>query len=172
MEITKNQAKRMLYKNFDDHITRKHGIVIEGWPLKTFENPSSVGSQLELKVLLNSWKSGATRFHKMSAAEHMAWVEARAEPPNPLTDGRRAPAPPPQQTGQGSSLAPTTITANAVEVPFIQFEPPAAVSTSTVTTLSNPARAPKKPRKERSDKGKPRKKLQIPGVTTFSAMNL
>jgi hypothetical protein len=41
----------MIYKNFDGHITRKHGIVIEGWPLRAFDNPSAIGSQVELNVL-------------------------------------------------------------------------------------------------------------------------
>lgn len=156
----------MQYKNFDDHITRKHGIVIEGWPLKTFENPSSVGSQLELKVLLNSWKSGATHFRKMSTTEHMAWVESRAEPsPSPSVDEQGTPPPPPQQAFNFTFV---TNTPGVGEALSIQSEQPAAQT--SITTTPDTAPATKKPRKVRSDKGKPRKKAsQIPGITTFSA---
>lgn len=158
----------MIYKNFDGNITRKHGIVIEGWPLRTFGNPSTIGSQVELKVLLSAWKSGATRFRKMSVEEHMKWVEAHADfqPPSTLSAGstRMPPPPPPPVQNDDTDLAPAT-NLTPPHMPFIQYQSPAVPSTSTASTPSGL----KKPRKTRSDKGKPRNKtLQIPGANVFS----
>ena len=70
--VSKEEVNRMIYKNFSDHITHKHGIVIEGWPLRVFDNPSAIGSQAELNVLLKAWETGTTRFRKMPEDEHMA----------------------------------------------------------------------------------------------------
>jgi len=38
----------MIYVNFDEHITLKHGVVVEGWLFCKFKNPSAIGSQVEL----------------------------------------------------------------------------------------------------------------------------
>jgi hypothetical protein len=175
--ITGNQANRMIYKNFDEHITRKYGVVIDGWPLRTFDNPSSIGSQVELKVLLNAWQTGATRFRKMSVKEHMVWVEGRAdsEPPGTLPTHPTPALPPSPPSPSSSPLPPTqhnepdlTLAVNPplLHTPFIHFEPPATppVSMNTVPGIS------KRQRKTRSDKGKPRKRAsQIPGADIFSA---
>ena len=166
--ITKDHVNRMIYKNFDEHITRKHGIVIEGWPLHTFENPSSIGSQMELKVLLNAWKTGATRFRKMTVEEHLAWIENRAnnDPPSSVVvhPPPASSLPSPMDHGY-QDLAPAT-TPWAPDTPFnvIDFGSPATPPTGTTSTNS----IPKKTRKVRSDRGKPRKKAaQIPGVNVF-----
>jgi len=166
--ISKGQAARMIYKNFDKHITRKHGIVIEGWPLSTFDNPSAIGSQMELKILLNAWQTGATRFRKMSTDEHIAWVEGRTSPEPPstsLTNPPPTPLPslPLQHNDPDLTLA---INPPSLHPPFFHFESPAALPISTNST----PRMPGKPRKTRSDKGKPRKRAtQAPGMSVFSA---
>jgi hypothetical protein len=166
----------MYYKNFDQHITRKHGIVIEGWPLRTFDNPSAIGSQVELKVLLGSWETGATRFRKMSVQEHMTWMENHAES-EPIPTIMDQPAlitmddpalmlSPFQHDDPGFTLA--TIPPADLQQPFntIDFQ-----SASPAPTSINPTHgAPKRARKVRSDKGKPRKKAkasQIPGAGVF-----
>ena len=195
----------MRYKNFESHITHKHGIVIEGWPLDTFKNPSSIGSQVELRVLLNSWRSGATYFRRMPDAEHMAWVKSQNKPsPDPSTDKHTAPVEspgepspnpltdnhpgstlqPPQQTieeltshhfgdpGPSSQQEPTppNFSANAAGMTgmsFFQFELNAATTTAPGNAPSTSV--PKRPRKTRSDKGRPRKKSsQTPGTNVFS----
>ena len=158
----------MIYKNFDEHITRKHGLVIHGWPLPVkFDNPSAIGSSVELTTLLNSWQNGSTYFRKMGTAEHMAWIEARAnlELPSDL------PAVPPTTSSmllpvQNSHLDPTLATNPSAHPSFIHFETPA--NPMVVTNL--PASGSKKPRKTRSDKGKPRKKAShVQGTNVFSA---
>ena len=148
----------MQYKNFEDHITRRHGVEIKGWPLKTFENPGSVGSQVELKVLLNSWQSGATYFHKMPDTEHFEWLKSRAEAA-PTRPSNEQVFPPQHQTAQEPA---PPINPAGIGASFIQFELPTTTSSNVASTL-------KKPRKARSDKGKPRKKAaQVPGVNVFS----
>lgn len=168
--ITKGDANRMIYKNFDDHITRKHGIVIEGWPLRTFENPSSIGSQVELQVLLNAWKTGATRFRKMDVKEHMVWVEnhTNSDPPSSLVAPLPSISPSPEslvtQNSQDHTPGPAAISSMS-DTPFniVHFESPATLPTRT-NNIS------KKPRKTRSDKGKPRKRgVQMSGENTFQA---
>jgi len=171
--ISKQQVNRMIYKNFEGNITRKHGIVIEGWPLSTFDNPSSIGSQVELKVLLNAWQTGATRFRKMTTEEHMAWVEEHAKSELPSARATHPPPapsqPPPPAQHNDHDLGPA-MDPPALDGAFstIQFEPPTALPGADTTQ-----RVPKKSRKVRSDKGKPRKRTsQIPGVGTFHAGTL
>ena len=166
--ISKGAAHRMIYKNFDDHITRKHGIVIEGWPLRTFENPSSVGSQMELRVLLNAWNTGATRFHKLTDDEHIAWVENRASL-EPSSSAAHLPSTssssPPEEHGQRDHATATAPPVTVAPFNIVHFESPTTPPTAT--------NIPKKPRKTRSDKGKPRKKaVQIPGGNIFRAGTL
>jgi hypothetical protein len=168
-ETSKGDAKRMIYKGFDKHITRKHGIVIEGWPLGTFDNPSSIGSQLELKVLLNAWQTGATRFRKMNDKEHMAWVENHADSEGPSPLATHPPSPSLPLPGQLNGQDPASPITPEPQAPFnvIHFEP------STTSPPTNNTPKPKRPRKARSDKGKPRKKpSQVPGVATFHTNTL
>lgn len=160
----------MIYKNFDEHITRKHAVVIKGWPLHVFDNPSKIGSQLELKTLLNAWKTGATRFHKMTVDEHVDWVEAhtRTEPPSTVsTHPPPMSLPLPPAAAQHNNANPTPVINPAMsDTPFIHFGPSAPPQSSTTLTPT----ASKKPQKTRSDKGKSRKRTtQIPGVDVFSA---
>ena len=150
----------MIYKNFDKLITRKHGIVIEGWPLQVFNNPSAIGSQMELGVLLRAWQTGANRFQRMTEDEHTAWMvnHAGSEPPSTgATD--LLPAVPSTETHQDSTL-PISLSVFESLFDFVSLE------STTYPQARNPA--PKKPWKTRSDKGKPRKKtLQIPGANVF-----
>ena len=160
----------MIYKSFDENITRKHGIIIEGWPLHVFDNPSAIGSQVELNVLLKAWQTGATRFRKMTDDEHMAWAENFASTEHPSIGTASSPTTisPSQAHNQDANLAPPT-SLPAFHTPFniIPFE-----SASTPQTSNNAPQTsnnvPKRPRKTRKDKGVSRKRLQIPGANVFS----
>ena len=66
----------MYYTNFDDHVTAKYGVVIEGWPLKTFAAPGTFSSIPTLTVLYNSWANGHTSFRSVSDAEWDRWLVA------------------------------------------------------------------------------------------------
>jgi hypothetical protein len=67
----------MYYRNFDDSITAKYGVVLEGWPLERFCNPSDIVSRTEISVLRSSFESGATRFRLLTQAELATWSETR-----------------------------------------------------------------------------------------------
>ncbi|KAG6835431.1 hypothetical protein H0H93_001532 [Arthromyces matolae] len=66
---------RMVYTNFDEKVTYAHGILLENWPLKTFSSPSDMSTRHEITVLLDSFKSGVTRFRAMGGQEWMKWKE-------------------------------------------------------------------------------------------------
>jgi hypothetical protein len=67
----------MFYQNFDTNITAKYGVVIENWPLEKFSSPSDIGSRNEIRVLLQAWESGTTRFRKLSDEELTQWEDAQ-----------------------------------------------------------------------------------------------
>ncbi|KAJ3475258.1 hypothetical protein NLI96_g11954 [Meripilus lineatus] len=72
-----NKIWRMNYNNFATEITAKHAIVCEGWPLSTFQSPSSINSRTELDVLLNAWTTGVTSFRRLEPDEFKKWSDAR-----------------------------------------------------------------------------------------------
>jgi len=156
----------MFYKSFDDQITRKHGIIIDGWPLPVFENPSSIGSQVELKVLFNTWQSGAAHFHRMLEDEFMSWLTTHYGDGPPLTASTRplVPAVPLPSTAAdhpSHTASTSSSTAPAPTINFVQFDPASPAPSAGVQ---------KKARKTRSDKGKPRKRAsQLPGEHVFPA---
>ena len=154
----------MIYKNFDEHITRKHGVIVEGWPLPLFNNPSAIGSQLELGVLIRAWQTGATRFRKMSEDEFMAWMESRSPSQPPFTaTGVPPEIPPSGGYNQDPNITPPPNQPSFHTALNVMSLQPAA----TPWTSGN---VPKKPRKTRSDKGKTRKKpSQVPGASVFDA---
>ena len=163
--ISKGDANRMMYKDFDEHITRKHGIIVEDWPLRVFNNPSAIGSQVELNILLRAWQTGATRFHKMTEDEHMAWLENRcsSEPPSTGAASFLPATPPPEARNQDTAPIPLTN-------PSMFHSSFNVISLEPAPTPQTSNNAPKKPRKTRSDKGKPRRKgSQIPGANVFHA---
>ena len=75
--LTEVPITRMAYNRFDDLITAQHRVVVRNWPLKTFCNPSAVGSRTELELLYNVWKSGRTYFEQLTHEEMEAWEDSR-----------------------------------------------------------------------------------------------
>ena len=153
----------MVYRSFDEQITWKHGIVVEGWPLPKFENPSAVGSQLELRTLFNAWQSGAACFHKMPEDEFLSWITNRHEGGSPST------AATPSVTVASSSSTIASHDGHTTHTPpptsatpafnFVEFD------LASPTPLVG---VQKKARKTRSDKGKPQKRgLQLSGELVF-----
>lgn len=148
----------MFYKSFNEQITRKYGILVEGWPLPAFENPSSIGSQVELRVLLNAWQSDVARFRKMSEREFESWkAEYYDLSPEACPQVTASPLSNANHATHTSSLASPAPAINIVEFDMVSSDTP-------------PANAQKKARKTRSDKGKPRKRRsQVPGELMFLA---
>lgn len=63
----------MSYARFDQDITAKYGVVLEGWPFETFRNLADErASNDQLRRLLDSLHSGGCYFRKLTAAEVLA----------------------------------------------------------------------------------------------------
>lgn len=174
----------MFYKNFEDHITWKTGIVIRNWPLPGFRSPSEVASMAELDILQNGWTSGATHFYMLMPSEFREWqaeqregtVEAQPAGHNTRAEGGHAPANSsrPNEDGTSSSgnahAAQSQSTSNTNTHSHATGDSSAGpphgtfVNSFAVTGIHGaPIAMKKRARKERSDKGKPRKKRAVRG---------
>lgn len=171
------KAGRMMYQNFDRHITMKYGVIIDHWPLQKLCSPNDVGSLPELQVLYNAWNMGATSFRKLTQEEFQQWIESHTAQAV-LADTPTSTPPPPALLPASTSLtlsppgpsdmacdpialvlpapdaapnnAPTDITGIVAETA------PAAGGVVSVITFSGAPGTHKKSRKQRSDKGKSR----------------
>jgi hypothetical protein len=146
----------MYYANFDDHITEKLGMILENWPPKKFCHPAEIGSQTELKVLIDAFESGATRFQRLSPEELPEWQESRFQDAlNSGVNGQVNEEDTGTNTqqlehGQGSQQMEQGTSRDGQQAPFTN-------AINTVTTANGSAIAVvKKPRKTHSDKGKKR----------------
>ncbi|KAL0572269.1 hypothetical protein V5O48_009695 [Marasmius crinis-equi] len=67
---------KMHYEDFDYHISYKKGVVMEGWPLPQFKNPSELSSALgPLEQLRDALVNDTCRFRKMDCVEWAAFKE-------------------------------------------------------------------------------------------------
>ncbi|KAG1869943.1 hypothetical protein F4604DRAFT_1583844 [Suillus subluteus] len=76
-EAAQVPISRMYYVNFDENITAPYGVVLDNWPLKKFASPGDIGSMVEVKIVYNAFRTGATKFRKLTAAEWEDWDETR-----------------------------------------------------------------------------------------------
>lgn len=137
---------RMVYTNFDSHITLKHGIVCEGWPLERFCAPSAFHSRTELQVLHGAWSSGTAKFRRLSHSEMEAFSAEQFE--ERMDETRRSPTP-------------DYIDPSLVDVPRpTSDQGSGSVSAMRpmmgVMSVSGKVFFVKKPRKDRIDKGSTR----------------
>jgi hypothetical protein len=165
-------------------MTNKYGIIVRNWPLKDFKCPGKINSLPALLVLYNAFKNDVATFYKMSPAELEDWRDQRfcavpvpsstplslppsnIETPVPtsvplptpaISPAPDAPAPTPEAidptvviaVASNSILDPTP--SNAI-VPIIGDKR----TYSAVFTVDGQQLVTKKPRKQRSDKGKKR----------------
>lgn len=117
----------MPYANFEDRITERLGIVIQGWPLSEFQAPGKFNSRVELETLYNAWLNGTTSFRRMSKAEHKTWHKERLK-------GKAAVA---------TSIAPTVDTIPADNAPTATASP--ASTTIAIATASSSGDTPVSP---------------------------
>jgi hypothetical protein len=173
-------VSRMYYVGFEIHITEKYGIIIENWPLKDFKSPGSIGSRLELNTLYHAWISRATRFCWLSPLELEEWQRQRIQTAKAALPSSTA------SPVASNQLSSATVTYGNQSVAIDQSDTashdpdvisspeaaslsiassstggvtPAAMdcaSTTTIFPVSTLTLVTKKPRKVRSDKGKPR----------------
>jgi hypothetical protein len=67
----------MYYTNFDDNITAKWRVILEGWPLQKFCSPADLSTRNEVQLLLHAWQNGTAHFRRLSEEEWEAWEAAR-----------------------------------------------------------------------------------------------
>ncbi|EMD37934.1 hypothetical protein CERSUDRAFT_94917 [Gelatoporia subvermispora B] len=178
--VAQANVPKMQYKNFHRQITARYGVVIEGWPLDKFVPPSLVKSRTELEVLLRAWETDATRFRKLSKQEFQLWQEnhvREAQSTEDSDDDESEETIDDTALGGGAEpfmqdLVPST-RSDPTESSVQDESPSQAVTqlksnprNDTLTNIVNVVMSAsgtavpivKKPRKTRSDKGKPRKK--------------
>ncbi|KAH9912146.1 uncharacterized protein BXZ73DRAFT_43934, partial [Epithele typhae] len=70
---TRGSPPAMWYSDFPKRITYKFGVVLENWPLETFQAPGRFNSLKFLNVLRSAWESGTTRFRSLTNEELLTW---------------------------------------------------------------------------------------------------
>ncbi|KAH9858615.1 hypothetical protein C2E23DRAFT_712761, partial [Lenzites betulinus] len=78
-EATHQAAKKMFYTGFSDRITSAFGVIIEGWPLREFQPPSSFRTRIELTTLLQAWENKTAQFRKLSVQEWRQWEAQKTD---------------------------------------------------------------------------------------------
>jgi hypothetical protein len=180
-----DKLSRMFYSNFETHITDKFGIVVVNWPLPQFVSPCALGSRLELQTLHNAWQSGSTYFRRLSREELAQWQKQRLSAPTanqPQISTPETTAGTSQVDSSHLSPQPPAHEHDTSQVDAFESPPSNNVSsisgTASVLPTSGPGPVPsagaspgpstgvfavstagvitKKPRKQRSDKGKKR----------------
>lgn len=76
-EIIGRRPVRMSYKSFDTRITKKYGVTVENWPQLPFSGISPINNPEHSIALYLLWKSGATRFKRLSPEEKEIWDATR-----------------------------------------------------------------------------------------------
>ncbi|KAI0686723.1 hypothetical protein BC835DRAFT_1420231 [Cytidiella melzeri] len=163
----------------DAHITEKFGIIVVNWPLAQFIAPGSINSRLELQTLYNAWSTGATYFQCLTPAEAEAWHKERfsrqvaaavstvtetlpdasvggdqvSSTDNPVPE----PGTPTDNAGPSNAL-PASGDASAPPPPLgsASDQQTTSIAQTGVFAVSGATLVTKKPRKQRSDKGKKR----------------
>ncbi|KAL0578047.1 hypothetical protein V5O48_003953 [Marasmius crinis-equi] len=83
-EATGNKTLEMNYKTFDKSITKEYRVVLEGWPLAKFANPSDLGSsKRDMQTLLDALTNGTCCFRKLEGEEWTKWLENYNNTPQP-----------------------------------------------------------------------------------------
>lgn len=123
----------MFYQNFTKNISLKYGVVIEDWPLDTFKSPSDISSRNEVTILFNAWKSGATRFRKLSAEELRQLEEDEFQAAMSQMGGGVDDEP----TGSVTTMATTTAENGNPSSPTTELRSTASIASTSQTTLTD-----------------------------------
>ncbi|KAI0069986.1 hypothetical protein K474DRAFT_1745859 [Panus rudis PR-1116 ss-1] len=115
--VSPKRLNKMHYADFEEYLTRRHHIVVCGWPVEKFQSPYSITSLTELRGLRDRLKTGATYFKKLTDDEYEQWSQARFNQALALTQAQTATpedgASPAADTSlSGASNAPTSGTSN------------------------------------------------------------
>ncbi|KAI1793198.1 hypothetical protein LXA43DRAFT_1060201 [Ganoderma leucocontextum] len=138
-EVSGGAVTRMMYKNFDVHVTENTGIIVERWPLPVFRAPGDISSSVELQTLIDAWTTGATYFRIMGEDELREWRCRRRGLQGPsVVDSVSASSTssvPPQAAPSEIELPPSTSPA----VPSPASSPPSSATPATSSTSTPPA---------------------------------
>ncbi|KAJ2927306.1 hypothetical protein H1R20_g9789, partial [Candolleomyces eurysporus] len=157
---------RMMYTNFDEAITLKHGVILKGWPLPKFCCPSHLTACSDLEILYNAWKSGVAHFVKLDDNEYDKWhteyLQRRAagmvdQPINPVSNGEsiNTTVPPVDDPSAHTNDLPVNVNVqHAIEGPPVP--PVLAPATTFMNFAPDGSVVAPKARKTRKDKGVPR----------------
>ncbi|KAF8222541.1 hypothetical protein L208DRAFT_1074497, partial [Tricholoma matsutake] len=56
----------MQYVNYDEAITQRYGVILEGWTFNRFVNPSEFSTSIPpLQTLLDALNNGSCKFTKL-----------------------------------------------------------------------------------------------------------
>ncbi|KAH9846930.1 hypothetical protein C2E23DRAFT_863660 [Lenzites betulinus] len=157
-EATHQAAKKMFYTGFSDRITSAFGVIIEGWPLREFQPPSSFRTRIELTTLLQAWENKTAQFRKLSVQEWRQWEAQKTDsqlPPGTSVIHAVWFAP-----GVIQTVTPDTSTPSAASSSTVAGSADASAGSQGPLPAGTPdaVTAPKvtsaKPRKRRADFGK------------------
>ncbi|KAI0772177.1 hypothetical protein BC629DRAFT_744292 [Irpex lacteus] len=76
-QFVDHKRLKMSYTSFDTLVARVFGVTIENWPPIRFAAPGLVKSFSDMVGFYLMWKSGATRFRRLSAQEKKEWDATR-----------------------------------------------------------------------------------------------
>ncbi|KAK7045876.1 hypothetical protein VNI00_007305 [Paramarasmius palmivorus] len=175
---------RMFYVNFEEHITLKYRVTLLNWPLPKFCSPSVMTTTVEVETVMQCFTTGTTKFYKMTLDEFTKWKEgylagkinqqlgdANQSPVQPQEQGPsdEAPDPTPGPSRVEDSLS--NPSPDQAQQPSLQSpvctQPQSRFVNSMAVTGSDGSvlRIAAKPRRQRKDKGQPRKKnVQVGGT--------
>ncbi len=170
---------RINYKDFQESITRKYGIICANWPLDVFCAPSTITSRKELDILIRACENGTTKFRRLESAEFEAWEAEKFEENMKITRAQAAQSDSDPSHQSTSSILPTpspsppsgNLVGSANPVTTLPQTPGPGLPTQSFTGVVAFARGvlvTKEPRKERRDKGLKRgpRKKKVPAVSS------
>ncbi|KAH9904645.1 uncharacterized protein BXZ73DRAFT_47785, partial [Epithele typhae] len=70
---TRGKPSAMSYSDFPKRITYKLGVVLENWPLESFQAPGRFNSLKFLNTLRSAWENDIARFRSLTKEELAAW---------------------------------------------------------------------------------------------------
>lgn len=132
-EMVDHKSVRMAYARFDQKITRKYGVTIENWPPTRFACPDLASRFTEMVGLYLMWKSGATRFRRLSPQEKKEWDVTRLK----LYEKHKKPRP------SGRSPSPVLVPSRERPASRLLIDPKVIGTIDQIMAFMDPVLVPK-----------------------------
>ncbi|KAJ3504276.1 hypothetical protein NMY22_g17978 [Coprinellus aureogranulatus] len=162
---------KMSYVDFPARITINHRVILKGWPIKKFANPSNLGPRSDVLLVYEAFKNGTTCFERLNDTNYAKFCAeydaAQNATSNPSTDDNDddwedvpTTTPSPQQPSASTGTS-TPVPVNNSISPADDSSPagdesPSAQPPTTTPTL--PLHTPQAPLQHSSDIELPRKR--------------